>query len=77
MIWQVQHMYSDRYEELMNRTFLRTELANYIEHYMARFPKSEAVMNNIANLRKEDSVVVIGGTTSRFTYRALYIQFIR
>lgn len=65
-------LYSNRYEDLMNRTFLRTELANYIENYMSRFPRSEAVMNNIANFRKEDSVVVIGGQQAGLLTGPLY-----
>lgn len=65
-------MYHDRYEELMNRTFMRHELADYIEHYMAHFPTSEAVIKNIADLRKEESVVVIGGQQAGLLTGPLY-----
>jgi bacillithiol synthase len=65
-------MYRNRYEELMNRTFMRQELADYIEHYMNRFPKSEAVLNNINDLRKEGSVVVIGGQQAGLLTGPLY-----
>ncbi len=65
-------MYHNRYEELMNRTFMRQELADYIEDYMARFPESAAVLKNIADLRKEDSVVVIGGQQAGLLTGPLY-----
>lgn len=64
--------YYNRYEELMNRTFMRQELANYIERFMERFPKSEAVIHNIAEFRKEESVVVIGGQQAGLLTGPLY-----
>ena len=65
-------MYRTRYEELMNRNFMRQDLADYIEHYMERFPKSEAVVKNITDLRKEESVVVIGGQQAGLLTGPLY-----
>ena len=63
-------MYHNRYQELMNRTFMRQELADYIEDYMARFPKSDAVVKNISGFKKGR----LGGchwrAASRFTNRA-------
>lgn len=67
-----QDMYRMRYQELMNRTFMRQELADYIEHYMDRFPEDEAVARNIADLRKADSVVVIGGQQAGLLTGPLY-----
>lgn len=65
-------MYRNRYYELMDRTFMRQELADYIEHYMERFSKAEAVERNIADLRKKDSVVVIGGQQAGLLTGPLY-----
>ncbi|USK61115.1 bacillithiol biosynthesis cysteine-adding enzyme BshC [Peribacillus asahii] len=65
-------MYHNRYKELMNRTFLRQEVADYIENYMARLPKSDAVMKSISDLRKEGSVVVIGGQQAGLLTGPLY-----
>lgn len=65
-------LYQNRYKELMNRKFMRQQIADYIEHYMERFPKSEAVLKNIADLRKEESVVVIGGQQAGLLTGPLY-----
>lgn len=65
-------LYQNRYKELMNRKFMRQQVADYIEHYMERFPKSEAVLKNIADLRKEESVVVIGGQQAGLLTGPLY-----
>ncbi|MDQ0217183.1 bacillithiol biosynthesis cysteine-adding enzyme BshC [Peribacillus cavernae] len=54
-------LYQARYRELMTRSFLRDELADYIQNYMARFTPGSEVLKNIADLRKSDSAVVIGG----------------
>jgi bacillithiol biosynthesis cysteine-adding enzyme BshC len=62
----------DRYQELMNRKFLRAELASYINNYMSRFPKSKAVSENIKALKNEQSVTVIGGQQAGLLTGPLY-----
>ncbi|WP_110929323.1 bacillithiol biosynthesis cysteine-adding enzyme BshC [Bacillus massiliglaciei] len=64
--------YQERVNELMERSFLRKELSDYIQGFMHRFPKSEAVERNIADLRHEESVVVIGGQQAGLLTGPLY-----
>ena len=65
-------IYRNRYLELMNRSFLRGELSDYIQQYMSRFPSSDAVNGNIERLRSNDSVVVIGGQQAGLLSGPLY-----
>ncbi|WP_285766507.1 bacillithiol biosynthesis cysteine-adding enzyme BshC [Peribacillus sp. SI8-4] len=67
-----QDMYRDRYNELMSRVFSRHELSDYIQRYMSRLSSSEAVNRNIERLRKNDSVVVIGGQQAGLLSGPLY-----
>jgi len=64
--------YKERLKELMNRTFLRNELANHIEHYMEPFTKSEAVKASLEKLRLSNSTVVIGGQQAGLLTGPLY-----
>ncbi|TDL89732.1 bacillithiol biosynthesis cysteine-adding enzyme BshC [Vibrio vulnificus] len=65
-------IYLNRYDELMNRSFLRDELSDYIQQYMSRLSFSEAVKGNIGRLRRDDSVVVIGGQQAGLLSGPLY-----
>ena len=65
-------MYRNRYQELMNRSFSRGELSDYIQEYMSRFSNSEAVNENIEELRRDDSVVVVGGQQAGLLSGPLY-----
>ncbi|MGE7768071.1 bacillithiol biosynthesis cysteine-adding enzyme BshC [Peribacillus sp. NPDC096540] len=65
-------IYRNRYHELMNRSFLRGEISDYIQQYMSRFPSSDAVNVNIERLRSNDSVVVIGGQQAGLLSGPLY-----
>ena len=64
--------YLDRIKELKKRTFQRNELADHIEQYMERFPSSEKVNQSIQKLKREDSVVVIGGQQAGILTGPLY-----
>ena len=65
-------IYRNRYQELMNRSFSRGELSDYIQEYMSRFSNSEAVNENIEELRRDDSVVVVGGQQAGLLSGPLY-----
>ncbi|CAH0218285.1 Putative cysteine ligase BshC [Peribacillus sp. Bi96] len=65
-------IYRNRYNELMNRSFLRGELSDYIQQYMSHLPSSAAVDGNIERLRRDDSVVVIGGQQAGLLSGPLY-----
>ena len=65
-------MYRNRYQELMNRSFSRGDLSDYIQEYMSRFSSSEAVNENIEELRRDDSVVVVGGQQAGLLSGPLY-----
>lgn len=64
--------YFQRVKELEKRQFMRNELADHIAGYMRAFPQSEKVQQNIANLRKDNSVVVIGGQQAGILTGPLY-----
>ncbi|WP_400247044.1 bacillithiol biosynthesis cysteine-adding enzyme BshC [Niallia sp. JL1B1071] len=64
--------YEERLKELETRSFMRNDLADYIEAYMKNFPQSEKVRQSIAKLRKENSVVVIGGQQAGVLTGPLY-----
>ncbi|WP_071459349.1 bacillithiol biosynthesis cysteine-adding enzyme BshC [Bacillus massilinigeriensis] len=64
--------YKRRLEELKERNFARIELADHIESFMSRYPSSEEVKRNLAKLRKENSVAVIGGQQAGILTGPLY-----
>jgi bacillithiol biosynthesis cysteine-adding enzyme BshC len=61
-----------RLQELRNRSFQRSELANYLNDYMRKFPTSLQVEESIKKLRHNDSVVVIGGQQAGILTGPLY-----
>ncbi|MEH7075060.1 bacillithiol biosynthesis cysteine-adding enzyme BshC [Neobacillus drentensis] len=61
-----------RVEELSNRLFPRTEVAEHIESFMKRFPSSEAVVKSIDKLKTNQSLVVIGGQQAGILTGPLY-----
>ncbi|RFU63377.1 bacillithiol biosynthesis cysteine-adding enzyme BshC [Peribacillus glennii] len=66
-------LFQERYKELMTRSFLRDELADYIQQYMSRFSMAAPIVQkNIKALRKADSVVVIGGQQAGLLSGPLY-----
>ncbi|RFU60319.1 bacillithiol biosynthesis cysteine-adding enzyme BshC [Bacillus sp. V59.32b] len=65
-------LFQARYNELMTRSFLRDELADYIQNYMSRFNPGPEVLKNMEDLRKQDSVVVIGGQQAGLLSGPLY-----
>ncbi len=64
--------YFQRVKELEKRQFMRSELADHIAGYMRAFPQSEKVQQNIDRLRKDNSVVVIGGQQAGILTGPLY-----
>lgn len=64
--------YEQRVEELQTRQFMRNDLAEYIQEYMKKFPKSKRIQESIEKLRKENSVVVIGGQQAGILTGPLY-----
>ena len=64
--------YQARLIELNNRTFMRKELAECIEKYMERFPSSKEVKMSLEKLKKENSVVIIGGQQAGILTGPLY-----
>ena len=64
--------YVHRLDELKNRSFIRNELADHIESFMSRFAHSDNIGANIAKLRQEDSVAVIGGQQAGILTGPLY-----
>lgn len=64
--------YKERVKELQSRQFMRNEVADYIQKYMEKFPQSKSVQESIKKLRKEDSVVVIGGQQAGILTGPLY-----
>ncbi|MDK8638751.1 bacillithiol biosynthesis cysteine-adding enzyme BshC [Niallia taxi] len=64
--------YKQRVKELEKRQFMRNELADHIAGYMRAFPQSDKVQQNIARLREDNSVVVIGGQQAGILTGPLY-----
>lgn len=64
--------YKERIKELQSRQFMRSEVADYIQKYMKKFSLSPAVLESISKLRKENSVVVIGGQQAGMLTGPLY-----
>lgn len=64
--------YEKRLLDLHKRTFMRDELADYIEKFMSRFPGSNHVKESLRKLKQENSVVVIGGQQAGLLTGPLY-----
>ncbi|MEH7502433.1 bacillithiol biosynthesis cysteine-adding enzyme BshC [Neobacillus drentensis] len=63
---------ANRVSELSNRPFPRVEVAEHIESFMKRFPSSEAVIKSIDKLKRNNSLVVIGGQQAGILTGPLY-----
>ncbi|WP_042456158.1 bacillithiol biosynthesis cysteine-adding enzyme BshC [Neobacillus dielmonensis] len=61
-----------RLDELKTRTFLRKEVADYIQKFMDGLPSSMAVRKSLDKLKTENSVVVIGGQQAGILTGPLY-----
>ncbi|WP_079508339.1 bacillithiol biosynthesis cysteine-adding enzyme BshC [Mesobacillus jeotgali] len=64
--------YVHRLDELKNRSFMRSELADHIQSFMNRYAQSDQITENIGKLRKENSVAVIGGQQAGILTGPLY-----
>ncbi|WP_449619291.1 bacillithiol biosynthesis cysteine-adding enzyme BshC [Robertmurraya sp. Marseille-Q9965] len=64
--------YQERLAELSNRSFMRDELVEHIADFMKPFPSSVKVQESLEKLRKQDSVVVIGGQQAGILTGPLY-----
>ncbi|MBO1004926.1 bacillithiol biosynthesis cysteine-adding enzyme BshC [Pseudogracilibacillus auburnensis] len=65
-------VFKERYNDLMERQFDRTGIAECIYHYMKRFPQSEQTITSLEKLRDESSVVIIGGQQAGLLTGPLY-----
>ncbi|MBT2726022.1 bacillithiol biosynthesis cysteine-adding enzyme BshC [Bacillus sp. ISL-75] len=61
-----------RVSELSNRSFPRVKVAEHIESFMKQFPSSEAVFKSIDKLKRNNSLVVIGGQQAGILTGPLY-----
>lgn len=61
-----------RLTELGERSFPREEVARHIEQFMGHYPSSNAVNKSIEKLKKQNSVVVIGGQQAGILTGPLY-----
>lgn len=67
-----EHTWKKRYDDLMEMSFPREALADYMSAYHAKF-ESAAMRQNIEKIRDERSVMVVGGQQAYSTDRlALY-----
>lgn len=64
--------YMKRLKELRTRSFKRKDLANTIAQFMQPYPTSEKVRESIEKLKREDSVVIIGGQQAGLLTGPLY-----
>ncbi|MEW9108802.1 MAG: bacillithiol biosynthesis cysteine-adding enzyme BshC [Cytobacillus gottheilii] len=64
--------YEKRIHELEGRSFMREELASYIEQFMGKFPASEQVGISLKKLQQNNSAVVIGGQQAGIMTGPLY-----
>ncbi|WP_077211426.1 bacillithiol biosynthesis cysteine-adding enzyme BshC [Bacillus dakarensis] len=64
--------YEERVKELTGRSFMRNELADHIQSFMQHYPGSNEVDESLAKLRKNNSVVVIGGQQAGILTGPLY-----
>jgi bacillithiol biosynthesis cysteine-adding enzyme BshC len=64
--------YVHRLDELKNRSFMRSELADHIESFMSGYAYSEKIAGNIEKLRQHNSVAVVGGQQAGILTGPLY-----
>ncbi|MEH7345122.1 bacillithiol biosynthesis cysteine-adding enzyme BshC [Bacillus sp. JJ1532] len=64
--------FEKRRGELLNRSYMREELAAHIEQYMSKFPGSEMVQSSLQKLKQENSTVIIGGQQAGILTGPLY-----
>lgn len=64
--------YEERVKELTGRSFMRNELADHISAFMKTYPGSNEVNESLAKLRKNNSLVVIGGQQAGILTGPLY-----
>ncbi|MCW4357813.1 bacillithiol biosynthesis cysteine-adding enzyme BshC [Bacillus altitudinis] len=66
-----EHTWKKRYDDLMERSFPREALADYMSEYHAKFD-SAAMRENIEKIRDERSVMVVGGQQAGLLAGPLY-----
>ncbi|WBL50595.1 bacillithiol biosynthesis cysteine-adding enzyme BshC [Bacillus altitudinis] len=66
-----EHTWKKRYDDLMERSFPREALADYMSAYHAKFD-SAAMRENIEKIRDERSVMVVGGQQAGLLAGPLY-----
>ncbi|MFV5961536.1 bacillithiol biosynthesis cysteine-adding enzyme BshC [Bacillus sp. AK25] len=66
-----EHTWKKRYDDLMERSFPREALADYMSTYHAKFD-SAAMRENIEKIRDERSVMVVGGQQAGLLAGPLY-----
>ncbi|MDX2363299.1 bacillithiol biosynthesis cysteine-adding enzyme BshC [Bacillus altitudinis] len=66
-----EHIWKKRYDDLMERSFPREALADYMSAYHAKFD-SAAMRENIEKIRDERSVMVVGGQQAGLLAGPLY-----
>lgn len=64
--------FQSRLVELRHRSYMREELTAYIKQFMAKFPTSTEVEESLEKLKRDDSVVVIGGQQAGMMTGPLY-----
>ncbi len=63
---------TERYNEIMERTFPRKELVVHIREYMKKFSFTEEINRSLSKLEEENSVVVLGGQQAGLLTGPLY-----
>ncbi|MCM3178358.1 bacillithiol biosynthesis cysteine-adding enzyme BshC [Cytobacillus horneckiae] len=64
--------FQSRLMELRHRSYMREDLTAYIKQFMAKFPTSTEVEESLEKLKRDDSVVVIGGQQAGIMTGPLY-----
>ncbi|MBP2240025.1 bacillithiol biosynthesis cysteine-adding enzyme BshC [Cytobacillus eiseniae] len=64
--------YESRVRELQEHSYMRMEMANYIEEFMANYPTSDHVHHSIEKFKQENSAVIIGGQQAGILTGPLY-----
>lgn len=64
--------FQSRLVELRHRSYMREDLTAYIKQFMAKFPTSTEVEESLEKLKRDDSVVVIGGQQAGIMTGPLY-----